>query len=247
MEVVVSANSSKLGYLHLTNPAWGTMPKPRWQFLSDTLGLEEARRGVWSLIPQISATPVLCEKIPEESLFARRMLENQAIVTAFMGNRHAIKLLQVFQPIMEFNFHSIATERMMGMLEHCVTLMLGRGQTTEMVKMTGWNLLEEAKLLPLFDECSTPNHCLVMNIIAWNCRKALKPLFQNLVRELVHNHDLAIMIVMETRIGGDRARDITDRLPFDGAIHTDTIGFAGDLWLLWNSDKVQITQLAMSE
>ena len=29
-----------------------------------------------------------------------------------------------------------------------------------------------------------------------------------------------------------------DRLPFDGAIHTNKIGFAGGLWLLWNSDKV---------
>lgn len=38
-----------------------------------------------------------------------------------------------------------------------------------------------------------------------------------------------------------------DKLPFDGAIHTDTIGFASGLWLLWNSNKVQITQLALSE
>lgn len=74
--------------------------------------------------------------------------------------------------------------------------------------MTGWNLVKEAKLPPPFDECLNPNHCLVMNIIAWNCRGALKPLFQNLVRELVHNHDPAIMIVMETHIGGDRARDM---------------------------------------
>ena len=52
---------------------------------------------------------------------------------------------------------------------------------------------------------------------------------------------------METHIGGEQARDITDRLPFDGAIYTDTIGFAGGLWLMWNSDRVQITHLAMSE
>ncbi|XP_050264268.1 uncharacterized protein LOC126708522 [Quercus robur] len=50
---------------------------------------------------------------------------------------------------------------------------------------------------------------------------------------------------METRIGGDKARNIMDRLSFDGAIRTDTIGFIGGLWLLWNLDKVQITQLAM--
>ena len=76
---------------------------------------------------------------------------------------------------------------------------------------------------------------------------ALKATFQNHVRELVQNHDPAIMIIMETHIGGDRAKDITDRLPFDGAIHTNTIGFAGGLWLLWNSDRVQVTQLALSE
>ncbi|XP_030940291.1 uncharacterized protein LOC115965260 [Quercus lobata] len=86
-----------------------------------------------------------------------------------------------------------------------------------------------------------------MNISAWNCRGASKPFFQNHVRELVNTHDPAIMIIMETRIGGARARDITDKLPFDGAIHTDTLGFAGGLWLLWNSDRVQVHQLAMSE
>lgn len=95
--------------------------------------------------------------------------------------------------------------------------------------------------LPLVVECLFPIHHFVMNIITWKCREALKPSFQNCVRDLVHNHDPAIMIIMETCIGGDKARDITDRLPFNGAIHTDTIGFAGGLWILWNSDRVHIT------
>ena len=34
-------------------------------------------------------------------------------------------------------------------------------------------------------------------------------------------------MVTETHIGGDRARDITDRLSFDGAIHIETIGRVG--------------------
>lgn len=59
----------------------------------------------------------------------------------------------------------------------------------EMLKRNGWNLREEAKYLPPFDECSTPNQVLVMNIIAWNCRGALKPSFQNHTRELVNNHN----------------------------------------------------------
>lgn len=52
---------------------------------------------------------------------------------------------------------------------------------------------------------------------------------------------------METKLGGDKAREITDRLPFDGAIHTNTIGYAGGLWLLWNSDKMDIQSLANME
>jgi len=86
-----------------------------------------------------------------------------------------------------------------------------------------------------------------MNIIIWNCRGALKPSFQSHVRELVHNHNPAILVVMETRIGGDRAREITDRLPFDDAIHTDTIGFSGGLWMLWQSDRVEVNPLATTE
>ena len=65
-----------------------------------------------------------------------------------------------------------------------------------------------------------------MNIIAWNCRGVLNPEFQNHVRELVQNHNLAMLIVMESRIGGDRTKEITNRLPFDEAIHTETIGYA---------------------
>lgn len=63
----------------------------------------------------------------------------------------------------------------------------------------------------------------------------------------MNNHDPAMLIVTETRIGGDRACEITNRLPFDGAIHTDTIGYAGGLWMLWNSDKVEISPLTKTK
>ena len=79
-----------------------------------------------------------------------------------------------------------------------------------------------------------------MNIVVWNCRGALKPNFQSHVRELVRCHNPDVLVVMETRIGGDRAKDISDRLPFDNAIHTETMGFAGGIWLMWNADKVEV-------
>lgn len=85
-----------------------------------------------------------------------------------------------------------------------------------------------------------------MNVIIWNCRGTLKPSFQNRIRELVQNHNPTILVVMETRVEGDRAREITDRLPFDGAVH-DTIGYASGLWVLWNSDRVEVSPLASTE
>lgn len=63
----------------------------------------------------------------------------------------------------------------------------------------------------------------------------------------LHDHDPAIMIIMKTHIGSERARDNTKRLSFDGANHTDIIRFSSGLWLLWNSDKISITQLEKIE
>lgn len=85
-----------------------------------------------------------------------------------------------------------------------------------------------------------------MTIIVWN-RGTLKPNFQNQICELAQNHDPAILVVMETRLGGERAREITDILSFDSAIHTETIGYASGLWLLWNSDKVEVVPLVNTE
>ncbi|XP_075633970.1 uncharacterized protein LOC142606522 [Castanea sativa] len=78
-------------------------------------------------------------------------------------------------------------------------------------------------------------------------RGALKPSFQKHVCELVHNHNPAILVVMETRIVGERAKEITNRLPFDGVVHTETIGYAGGLWMLWNSKRVEVTPLSNTD
>lgn len=60
----------------------------------------------------------------------------------------------------------------------------------------------------------------------------LKPNFRQTIMDMVKESAPNILIVKETRVGGDRAKEITDKLPFDGAIHTDTIGYAGGLWVL---------------
>ena len=56
-----------------------------------------------------------------------------------------------------------------------------------------------------------------------------------------------MLVVMETLVGGSKAKEISDKLPFDRAVHTKTIGYAGGLWLLWDLDRVDVTPLANTE
>lgn len=171
--------------------------------------------GVRESLPQISPMPILSEVNLSEFLSERRNLEDQPISTCIMGNRATTKLIKIFQPTTEFILHVLAQMMEMGVLQHNLTLIPGKGLMKEMLKRIRQNLREEAKnLLPF--ECPTPNQVLVTNIIAQNCRSALKPSFQNHVKELVNNHNPAVLIILETRIGGDRACEITNRLPLIG-------------------------------
>ena len=54
----------------------------------------------------------------------------------------------------------------------------------------------------------------------------LTPIFVKLVRL----HSIAIMIVVETKVSGERAKRISKKLDFDGAIFTNFIGLTGGLW-----------------
>ena len=91
------------------------------------------------------------------------------------------------------------------------------------------------------------HHSPITNILIWNCRGAMKPLFRKTVMDLVDWHNTIIMVITETRLSGARANEIIETLPFDGAVVTDTIGFAGGIWLLWHSDLVEVEALATTE
>nr|XP_023873296.1 uncharacterized protein LOC111985881 [Quercus suber] len=86
-----------------------------------------------------------------------------------------------------------------------------------------------------------------MNVLLWNCRGALNSDFKRRVFEMVVNHFPSIMIITETRVGGDRAARICEDLPFDGFFVTETIGYAGGLWLLWKKEEVDVFVLSSTE
>ena len=95
-------------------------------------------------------------------------------------------------------------------------------------------------------ECPN-NHCAKMNILLWNCRGALGLEFKNRVLEMMVNHFPSILIITETRVGGDRAARIIEDLPFDGFFTTETIGYVGGIWLLWKRDEVEVIVLSATE
>ena len=86
-----------------------------------------------------------------------------------------------------------------------------------------------------------------MNILLWNCRGALNADFKRRIFEMAINHQPSIMVVTETRVGGDRAAKIIEGLPFDGSIVTDTVEYVGGLWILWKTDDVEVILLSTTE
>ena len=57
----------------------------------------------------------------------------------------------------------------------------------------------------------------------------LTPSFQSVVNDMTQIHSPAIMVITKTKVSGPRAREITDRLRFDGAIHAKNFGFTSGL------------------
>jgi len=151
------------------------------------------------------------------------------------------------KPVLVLNKLSGATEVILELMEQWITLCPRKGRPKERMALLGWSLKWEEEILSHLIECLFLPDFLVMNIIVWNCRGALKPNFQRYVNELVRTHNPAILVFMEMRVGGDRAKEITGHLPFDGAIHAETIQYTGGIWLLWNSDRVEVVQLVSTE
>ena len=96
-----------------------------------------------------------------------------------------------------------------------------------------------------FDLRTTPTP--IMNILIWNCRGAMKPTFKKIVLDLVEWHQPIIFVITETRIDGPRADEVIRKLPFDEAYSTETIGYAGGIWLLWRSDFIFMDILSATE
>lgn len=55
------------------------------------------------------------------------------------------------------------------------------------------------------------------------------------------------MVIFETKASGMKAKSITNRLPLHGAIHANNFGLSRGLWVLWDSNKVEVSELSSTE
>ena len=56
-----------------------------------------------------------------------------------------------------------------------------------------------------------------------------------------------VMEMVVDHFDGDRVVKIVEALPFDGFFATETISYAGGLWLLWKKEEVDVFVLSTTE
>ncbi|KAF7844754.1 reverse transcriptase [Senna tora] len=87
---------------------------------------------------------------------------------------------------------------------------------------------------------------LKMNILAWNVRGAGGADFRRVFRETYAIHQPDAVILTETRVSGERANGIINSLGFEHTYKVDAMGFAGGIWVLWNSNNISIRIVSSS-
>ena len=86
-----------------------------------------------------------------------------------------------------------------------------------------------------------------MRILVWNCRGAGNPNFRRNFAELIRSHRPSIAVLVETRISGHRAEDISSNLGFNSVCRSEAVGFRGGIWLLWNSGEISLDVLMVTD
>jgi hypothetical protein len=103
----------------------------------------------------------------------------------------------------------------------------------EMWPERAWNAMEETgSFLPTTNPVFMSSHHIGVNVLTWNCRGVLNPCFRRALHDLLQINNPSILVLTETRLGGDRVAELAKSFPFDGFLCSQTIGFTGGIWIL---------------
>lgn len=79
-----------------------------------------------------------------------------------------------------------------------------------------------------------------MKIISWNCREASSDDTTTTIKDMVRKHNPFMVFVLETRLPAACINTLKQNLKFDLAYGIDALGYSGGIWLLWESQRIQV-------
>ena len=165
------------------------------------------------------------------------------------GNTASITLAQVAKCITNFKLMVLCSEvKGIGFLGYQLNMSALKNIIWEVWSEMAWNAIEETgSLLPTSNPPFRLGNNIGINVLTWNCRGVLNPCFRRALHDLLQINNPAILILTETRLGGERAAALARSFPFDGFLCTKTIEFAGGIWMLRNSAAVEVEHLCSTE
>lgn len=75
---------------------------------------------------------------------------------------------------------------------------------------------------------------LSMKMNIWNSKGAGNLRFRLHMQDLIRHHSLGILVLLETKLAGQGAEDVSSSLGSSKVHRVDVVGFRGGIWLLWN-------------
>ena len=86
-----------------------------------------------------------------------------------------------------------------------------------------------------------------VNMVVWNCRGAGKKGFGSFIKDISKLYGFYILVLLETRHSGTRADKVASKLGFDSLFRVDADGFAGGIWIFWDSAYCKLKVLISDE
>lgn len=88
---------------------------------------------------------------------------------------------------------------------------------------------------------------MINKVLCWNCRGAGSLLTKLHLIDLVDTHRPDILAVLETQIPSDKFITWLPRLGMDGFLASEATGFAGGIWLMWDTNKIQLDPFVLND
>ena len=86
-----------------------------------------------------------------------------------------------------------------------------------------------------------------MNIICWNCRGLGNPWTVRQLKRWVTSLAPDILFLSETKINNVTAENLKGKIGFSNAFGISSVGTAGGLCIMWNSETISFTLSSYSQ